>query len=128
MNHKRTCKTCGKTKPVRVAFVGNNPNCKKCHRKVVQGKKPRRAKNVFTKGTKNTVLKRAEGKCEHCGAKSRLELHHLKPVCLHPELSNSVSNLKALCPSCHKREHNKPGNTHYELAAKANRLRREGRL
>lgn len=128
MANKRTCKNCGKSKPVHVAFVGNNPLCKKCNRKVNQGKKPRRPRVTFTKKTKNVVLERSNGKCEHCGANGKLELHHMEPVCLRPDLKNSVSNLKALCPSCHQREHSKKGMRHHELAAKVNKMRREGRL
>ena len=119
--NRRTCEMCGKTKPV-MAFHKNQTHCKKCHTKHVRHEKAKRVN--FTKGTANTVRRRANGRCEHCGAKSNLELHHMEPTCLRPDLANSVTNLKALCPKCHKAEHAKPGMDHNTLARKANALRR----
>jgi len=122
--NRRRCTLCGKEKP-RLAFHGNQDHCKKCHTKHVRHEAPKR-KN-FTKGTANKVRARANGRCEFCGTKSNLELHHVEPTCLRPDLANSASNLKALCPSCHKKEHAKPGFDHATLARKANALRRAKR-
>ena len=48
--------------------------------------------------------KRRDGfQCQECGARERLEVHHLKPVRTHPELSYDLSNLLTLCGSCHAR-------------------------
>jgi len=122
--NRRRCTLCGKEKPL-LAFHGKQTHCKKCHTKHVRKEKAKRVN--FTKGTANKVRTRANGRCEACGKESKLELHHVKPTCLHPELANSVGNLKALCPSCHAKEHAKPGNDHATLARKANALRRAKR-
>lgn len=39
--------------------------------------------------------------CAYCGATSRLEVHHIKSVRLHPELMFDKNNLLVLCHSCH---------------------------
>ena len=124
-SNRRKCTICGKEKP-RMAFHGTQTHCKKCHTKHIRKEKAKRVS--FTKGTANTVRRRANGRCEKCGATSNLELHHMKPTCLRPDLANSAGNLKALCPSCHKKEHAKPGMDHTSLAKKANRLRRANNL
>jgi len=49
--------------------------------------------------------KRRDGfRCVECGAPGRLEVHHIKRVKTHPELSFDLSNLQSLCPSCHARK------------------------
>jgi 5-methylcytosine-specific restriction protein A len=60
-----------------------------------------------------TVLFRANGFCEKCGAKAPfqrrsngspyLEVHHLLPLALGGE--DTVKNAKALCPNCHRELH-----------------------
>lgn len=95
--------------------------CKRCNAKLAGVPKSR--KEVISRGVRNSVKDRANGRCEVCGKVSNLELHHMKPVCLHPELGNDPSNLKALCPACHKKEHSKPGMSHGELARKREALR-----
>lgn len=48
--------------------------------------------------------KRRDGwKCTECGARGRLEVHHVKRVKTHPELAYDLANLKTLCPACHSR-------------------------
>jgi len=51
---------------------------------------------------RKSVLERAKGRCELCGRKGKLELHHFFPPSMggvsHP------SNLIALCPECHGRQ------------------------
>jgi 5-methylcytosine-specific restriction protein A len=59
------------------------------------------------------VLKRANGKCEHCGADAPflrakdgspyLEIHHWKPLADDGE--DTVENAGALCPNCHRELH-----------------------
>lgn len=39
--------------------------------------------------------------CEACGEDDRLEVHHIKPFHLHPELELDPDNLIALCRECH---------------------------
>ncbi len=49
--------------------------------------------------------KRRDGfRCVECGARGRLEVHHVKRVKTHPELSFDLSNLQSLCPGCHARK------------------------
>jgi 5-methylcytosine-specific restriction enzyme A len=42
--------------------------------------------------------------CQQCGARGRLEVHHLRPVRTHPELGFDLANLITLCASCHMAE------------------------
>lgn len=47
-------------------------------------------------------------KCECCrrsGEDVLLEVHHITPVAVNPELSADLSNLKLLCKRCHKQIH-----------------------
>jgi len=48
------------------------------------------------------VLERTKGRCELCGRKGKLELHHFFP----PKMGGAShpSNLIALCPECHGRQ------------------------
>lgn len=39
--------------------------------------------------------------CQHCGARNKLEVHHVKSVRTHPELVFDLSNLQTLCRDCH---------------------------
>jgi 5-methylcytosine-specific restriction protein A len=51
------------------------------------------------------IVKRRDGfKCTNCGARGRLEVHHVLSVRTRPELAFDVSNLKCLCPSCHTKQ------------------------
>lgn len=128
MPFRKTCKVCGKSKPA-PGFARNSDNpdglrdvCKRCNSKAA-GKPRSRNGKVISRGVRNEVKERANGRCEICGKQSNLELHHVQPVCLHPELRNNSSNLKALCPACHKAEHQKPGMDHFSLARKREALR-----
>lgn len=49
---------------------------------------------------------RAEWLAEHdwcigCGTKDSLEVHHVSPVSIRPELELVQSNLETMCPRCH---------------------------
>jgi len=128
MAFTKECCVCHKSKPA-PGFAKNSKNpdglrntCKRCNAKAA-GLPRSRGNKVISKGVRKEVKARANGHCELCGKLSNLELHHMKPVALHPELGNSPSNLKALCPACHKAEHQKPGMTHRDLAALKERTR-----
>lgn len=65
---------------------------------------------------KRGVLDAADNKCQSCGIENghfcdccgqtvRLHAHHIKSYKAHPEVRYDVSNGKALCPSCHHKEH-----------------------
>lgn len=66
------------------------------------------------KNPRNTVTYRnfaklhTKSKCEICGSAYRLELHHITPISVMPDLIYSVENLKTLCRRCHKKIHAKP--------------------
>lgn len=47
--------------------------------------------------------RRDHWKCTDCGARGRLEVHHIKRAKHHPELFYDLSNLKTLCGRCHAR-------------------------
>jgi len=50
------------------------------------------------------LAKKRDGfKCVECGARGRLEVHHVKPVRTHPDLAYDLDNLKTLCVRCHSR-------------------------
>jgi len=55
---------------------------------------------------KRIVMERDAYTCWECGfsEKEIMEVHHLKPVCLSPELKNDPANLITLCPNCHRRK------------------------
>jgi len=53
------------------------------------------------------VLERDNWQCQHCGARRRLEVHHVKRVADHPELAFTPSNCLTLCGPCHTEETNR---------------------
>ena len=56
---------------------------------------------------RHAVLERDNWCCQHCGARRRLEVHHVKRVADHPELAFTLSNCVTLCARCHTKETNK---------------------
>lgn len=61
-------------------------------------------------GTKNLrewreeILRRDNYTCQRCGAKDKLEVHHLLPRGRYPGLALQVSNGITLCTECHRKE------------------------
>ena len=53
--------------------------------------------------------------CHKCGSKDNVTLHHLKPRCLFPELSDSIENMRPLCRKCHDSYHDDYLKGHIEL-------------
>jgi 5-methylcytosine-specific restriction endonuclease McrA len=50
------------------------------------------------------AAKRRDGwKCVDCGARGRLEVHHIKRVKDFPDLAFELDNTKSLCVPCHSR-------------------------
>lgn len=49
------------------------------------------------------VRRRAGHRCQWCGRKTVLHVHHLRPVALGG--SHSPANLVAICPGCHEHAH-----------------------
>lgn len=56
---------------------------------------------------RHAVLERDKWRCQHCGVRGRLEVHHVKRVADHPELAFVPSNCLSLCGPCHTIETNK---------------------
>lgn len=50
------------------------------------------------------LAKRRDGfACTSCGARGRLEVHHVQSVRSRPDLAFDLANLRCLCPGCHVR-------------------------
>ncbi len=58
------------------------------------------------------VFTRDEFQCQSCGAKRRLEAHHLASYSAHPETRLEVDNGITLCTDCHAGFHRTYGNQH----------------
>lgn len=56
---------------------------------------------------RHAVLERDGWCCQHCGARRRLEVHHLKRVADHPALAFDPQNCLTLCARCHTVETNR---------------------
>lgn len=50
------------------------------------------------------ILERCGWTCQGCGKPGRLEVDHIQPVRLAPQLAYDPANLQALCPACHTRK------------------------
>lgn len=95
------CLTCGRVVVTRDAYCD-------VHRPVRVDERPSRALRAGrAKGKKardRVVLRRAGFRCEECGLGGRaLVVHHV--VHLVDGGGEGLSNLRALCVSCHKEEH-----------------------
>jgi len=67
------------------------------------------------------VLERDGFKCRYCGKnRDRLEIDHIEPVRLRPDLAYDPANCQALCPSCHSAK------THVEVGRKPPAYDRQG--
>jgi 5-methylcytosine-specific restriction endonuclease McrA len=53
---------------------------------------------------RHQILERDGWKCRCCGERRRLEIDHIQPVRLAPEMAFDPSNLQALCGPCHTRK------------------------
>lgn len=60
--------------------------------------------------TQQAVRKRANGRCECCGERAKLELHHKH---YETEGRETPDDLSALCRDCHKGEHVAPNGVFY---------------
>ena len=63
---------------------------------------------------KQEILKKANGKCQKCGFKGKLHVHHRNKAEYYPKghspingEQNNPENLIALCIFCHRKEHSK---------------------
>lgn len=76
-------------------------NNKRCNSKR-RGRKGRKIRKL--------VLERDNFCCASCNSNDlkTLTVHHLKPMCLFPELMYELSNLTTLCCKCHLKKENHP--------------------
>jgi hypothetical protein len=58
---------------------------------------------------RQAVLTRDARKCQHCGSRKYLHVHHIKFLATHPELMFDVSNGLTLCAECHTALHREIG-------------------
>ena len=59
------------------------------------------------------ILARDGNRCAECGARHRLEIHHVRSVYSAPQLAYEPGNLMVLCGPCHTRV------TSYEIRGQA---------
>ena len=52
---------------------------------------------------RDNVLKRDNYKCVLCGSKKNIEVDHIKPLALFPDLALDINNGRVLCEKCHKK-------------------------
>jgi hypothetical protein len=57
------------------------------------------------------VLERDKFTCVWCGSKSNLEVDHIKPFALYPELRTDTNNGRVLCKPCHQKTDTYAGKT-----------------
>ena len=53
------------------------------------------------RSVRHAVLERDGWRCQHCGNRRRLEVHHVKRVADHPEHAFDPGNCVVLCAPCH---------------------------
>ncbi len=58
-----------------------------------------RQRRSIPRKLKETLLEQSNNQCSVCGAKSHLQLAHIRPLSLGGD--NSPENLIVLCPTCH---------------------------
>jgi hypothetical protein len=64
----------------------------------VQGKAPKGAKRSSKwRKVRAEFLRRSSGRCAVCGLKTKLEVHHMVPFHIAPDLELNMDNLIALC-------------------------------
>lgn len=74
------------------------------------GRQPRKDKfnHNFYKTASERALARANRRCEICGSKDNLIVHHMKPIngeSRYYSQSNNPDHLRILCRSCHSKIH-----------------------
>ena len=54
---------------------------------------------------KQKVRERDGNRCQKCGTRHNLTVHHVESKMKHPELIDKLDNLITLCDSCHRNYH-----------------------
>lgn len=118
--------------PATSGFCGENTNCPKCSaelkyfvktlsdnstryaekctncgytRALAHAKNLNKRTNSTISHWAKNVKKRAEYRCEICGASGQLEAHHIQPYAQYPESRFDLSNGICLCKHCHNELH-----------------------
>ncbi len=106
-----TCGYCGRTFRQR---GGHPTKCCGNECRYASLRKPSDSPNHRTwqyKHWRRQVFKRDNYTCQHCGATTNLQSHHIKPMCEYPILAYMPSNGLTLCTDCHAIAHgSKPMN------------------
>lgn len=69
-------------------------------------KPPSKSRPKVSRAFISKVKKRANGRCEYCGKKRRLTVHHRRwPLCWYPEDAEDESMVDIICKKCHRAEH-----------------------
>ena len=113
----RICKTCGKTFKVFPSVVkngGGNTCSRECYHKWNSGERHpnwtggyteeeyKKRKGRGNKPFRNSILKRDDYTCVMCNTKrAPLEVDHIYPWALFPELRYELNNGRTLCQECH---------------------------
>lgn len=74
--------------------------------KIGRNPKPNPRANRLYREWRNTILQRDNFTCQDCSLNdkgTRLEIHHIKPFALFPELRFDSMNVVTLCRDCHKK-------------------------
>lgn len=61
---------------------------------------------------RESILKKDSRQCVECGSRKRLEVDHIKPISLYPELAHELKNGRTLCHSCHMKTDTYAGRIH----------------
>lgn len=109
------CIDCGRT----VDSVKSS-RCARCWPAFAERKRKREAAQTREKSAKRVAYhsitktnrwkrlseqtRKRDGGCVRCGTTQRLEVHHVVPVLVDPDLAFDPSNLITLCRACHARE------------------------
>jgi hypothetical protein len=62
----------------------------------------------FSSTVRREALHRAKDRCEVCGARANLELHHIGD-----RTDRSLFNVHVLCAACHRKEHKRRADRHF---------------
>jgi len=107
---EKTCKLCDKSFSVRPSAVNRLYCSSKCGYEARKGKYTGEEHPNWTGGSiewaKQKVKIRDDYTCQICGLREMglMDVDHIKPKAIFPELRTSLENLITLCPNCHRRK------------------------
>ena len=68
-------------------------------------KKTQELRNTPGMNSWKQKVKQNDQVCQCCGTHNHLEVHHVMPLSLYPELGTDVHNGMVLCQTCHNKYH-----------------------